>query len=46
MTESTLKCADCIEETAEKNEVIKEKVVKKMNKKLDRKIAVIKEETI
>jgi phage shock protein PspC (stress-responsive transcriptional regulator) len=46
MTESTLKCTDCIEETTEENEVIKEKVVKKMNKKLDRKIAVIKEETI
>ncbi len=46
MTESTLKCADCVEETAEKNEIIKEKVVKKMNKKLHRKIAVIKEETI
>ena len=43
MTESTLKCTDCIEEIKEEKEIIKEKALRKTNKKLDREI---KEETI
>jgi hypothetical protein len=47
MTDSTLKCSDCIEEIFEEvEEVIKEKTIKKVEKKLVKELEEIKEETI
>lgn len=38
ITESTLKCTDCIDENEEELEIIKEKVIKKIDNSLDKKL--------